>query len=377
MKNIPPFPSDPGLIARAAVKIRAEVERFTGRWTPLPDTGPRLSFTWEELERQLVDLAPTELQAELVRRLVERTRLFAELKPSEMVLREVLCVAALVLDPRFDFSRTYWMVVGIAGVDPLQASPGSAAWAKYVVDADPVFGMLVEACIGFEGAAVVSAASMAEARPLVTEVLTGLVVEPHLPDGDGHELLELVAARCPAIPVVLCATGDDPIPGWPGARVARVDKADLARIVQVLHLEDEPDHLPTDRLLHLTALDIADPWDALVWFCEHCIGEQQCDRGLTQVLANTDVDADKLGGLREEIGAAVDDVVRRAQEAGLVRADLAYADLAINLHVLSRMSVEGSEVWRRYLALFLSSIRAQPGQDPLPGPSPTFEKMRR
>lgn len=48
-------------------------------------------------------------------------------------------VAALVLDPRFDFSRTYWIVAGIAGVDPMAASPGSAAWAKYVVDADPVF----------------------------------------------------------------------------------------------------------------------------------------------------------------------------------------------------------------------------------------------
>ncbi|WP_296606279.1 TetR/AcrR family transcriptional regulator [Nocardioides sp.] len=126
------------------------------------------------------------------------------------------------------------------------------------------------------------------------------------------------------------------------------------------------------KRLAAAALDIDDPWEALVWFCEHCIGEQQCDRGLTQVLAVTDVDADRLGGLREEIGAAVDDVVRRAQEAGLVRADLAYADLAITLHVLSRMRVEGSEVWRRYLALFLSSIRAQPGQDPLPGPSPTF-----
>jgi purine nucleoside permease len=48
-------------------------------------------------------------------------------------------LAALVLDPRFDFSRTYWIVAGIAGVDPMQASPGSAAWAKYVVDADPTF----------------------------------------------------------------------------------------------------------------------------------------------------------------------------------------------------------------------------------------------
>jgi purine nucleoside permease len=48
-------------------------------------------------------------------------------------------VAALLLDPRFDFTKSYWIVAGIAGVDPMAASPGSAAWAKYVVDADPVF----------------------------------------------------------------------------------------------------------------------------------------------------------------------------------------------------------------------------------------------
>ena len=97
MSNTPPFRSNPALLSRA-LQIRAEVEQFNDRWTPLPDGGQRLSFTWEELERQLVDLAPSDLQAELVHRLVERSRMFAELKPPEMVLREVLCIAALVLD---------------------------------------------------------------------------------------------------------------------------------------------------------------------------------------------------------------------------------------------------------------------------------------
>ena len=32
----------------------------------------------------------------------------------------------------FDFSRTYWVVNGIAGVNPSVASIGSAAWAHYV-----------------------------------------------------------------------------------------------------------------------------------------------------------------------------------------------------------------------------------------------------
>jgi purine nucleoside permease len=45
-------------------------------------------------------------------------------------------VMELGLDPRFDLSHSYWVVAGIAGVDPLDASIGSAAWAEYVVDGD-------------------------------------------------------------------------------------------------------------------------------------------------------------------------------------------------------------------------------------------------
>uniref|UniRef100_B0SYE1 Purine nucleoside permease n=1 Tax=Caulobacter sp. (strain K31) TaxID=366602 RepID=B0SYE1_CAUSK len=48
-------------------------------------------------------------------------------------------VAALVLSPQFDLSKAYWIVSGIAGVDPKAASLGSAAWARYVVDADPIY----------------------------------------------------------------------------------------------------------------------------------------------------------------------------------------------------------------------------------------------
>jgi purine nucleoside permease len=43
---------------------------------------------------------------------------------------------ALGYDPRFDLSHAYWVVAGIAGVDPNAASVGSAAWANWVVNAD-------------------------------------------------------------------------------------------------------------------------------------------------------------------------------------------------------------------------------------------------
>ncbi|HEX9785725.1 MAG TPA: purine nucleoside permease [Opitutaceae bacterium] len=50
--------------------------------------------------------------------------------------RAAATIMALGLDPRFDFSHSYWLVVGIAGVDPADASIGSAAWAEWIVDGD-------------------------------------------------------------------------------------------------------------------------------------------------------------------------------------------------------------------------------------------------
>jgi purine nucleoside permease len=47
-------------------------------------------------------------------------------------------VMELGMDRRFDLSHAYWLVAGIAGVDPEDASIGSAAWAEYVVDGDLV-----------------------------------------------------------------------------------------------------------------------------------------------------------------------------------------------------------------------------------------------
>jgi purine nucleoside permease len=41
---------------------------------------------------------------------------------------------ALTFSDRFDLRRTYFMIAGIAGIDPMQGTLGSAAWAKYLVD---------------------------------------------------------------------------------------------------------------------------------------------------------------------------------------------------------------------------------------------------
>jgi purine nucleoside permease len=48
-------------------------------------------------------------------------------------------IMALGLDPRFDLSHAYWILAGIAGIDPNHGSVGSAAWAEWVVDRDLLY----------------------------------------------------------------------------------------------------------------------------------------------------------------------------------------------------------------------------------------------
>ncbi|HEY1848343.1 MAG TPA: purine nucleoside permease [Opitutaceae bacterium] len=48
-------------------------------------------------------------------------------------------IMALVLSGAFDFTRTYWLFNGIAGVNPAAASVGSAAWSRYVIDGDVAY----------------------------------------------------------------------------------------------------------------------------------------------------------------------------------------------------------------------------------------------
>ncbi|NEQ53561.1 MAG: purine nucleoside permease [Leptolyngbya sp. SIO3F4] len=52
------------------------------------------------------------------------------------IARATASIMALGLDPRFDLTNTYFMVAGIAGIDPEDASTGSAVWAQWLIDGD-------------------------------------------------------------------------------------------------------------------------------------------------------------------------------------------------------------------------------------------------
>lgn len=45
-------------------------------------------------------------------------------------------VSAMALSDKFDLSKTYFLIAGIAGVDPKHGTLGSAHWAKYAIDGD-------------------------------------------------------------------------------------------------------------------------------------------------------------------------------------------------------------------------------------------------
>jgi purine nucleoside permease len=50
--------------------------------------------------------------------------------------RAAATIMALGSDPRFDLTHAYFVVAGIAGIDPAMGSLGSAVWSEYVVDGD-------------------------------------------------------------------------------------------------------------------------------------------------------------------------------------------------------------------------------------------------
>lgn len=85
-----------------ALRLRREIDDFEARWPTLVERDEKIpTFTWAQLERQLVDLSATKQQAAMARHLVSATRKLAPFKPAEMVLREILCMTWVLLDENF------------------------------------------------------------------------------------------------------------------------------------------------------------------------------------------------------------------------------------------------------------------------------------
>ena len=125
------------------------------------------------------------------------------------------------------------------------------------------------------------------------------------------------------------------------------------------------------------AAAIEDPWQALVAFLEAALAVQSRDRGLREVMLGV-YDPDEMERIHERLSPSLNDIVRRAKRAGVVRKDLEPTDLGIVIAMLCAVTeVAGEadpELWRRYLAITLDGIR--PGGSKLPVPALDEQVMR-
>lgn len=117
------------------------------------------------------------------------------------------------------------------------------------------------------------------------------------------------------------------------------------------------------------AYEHEDPWLGLRGFLEQALEMQLAFRGLKQLLYARRGGHTRIDQARSGLAPAVDRLVRRAQEAGVLRPDLAGSDLAmlnVMLGTLQDVSREvAPELYRRYLEIALRGLRAD---GPLAGP---------
>lgn len=127
-------------------------------------------------------------------------------------------------------------------------------------------------------------------------------------------------------------------------------------------------------------LEIEDPWDGLVHFMTGAVERQRLDRGLRELLFSVRPRCDKVSLARERIVPLAERLLSRAQEAGVVRADLAATDLPL-LQVTVVAAIEfaraaDSDVWRRAQTVLFDGLRpARDDTTPLDRPPLTQEQL--
>jgi AcrR family transcriptional regulator len=121
------------------------------------------------------------------------------------------------------------------------------------------------------------------------------------------------------------------------------------------------------------ALDEPDATLALLSYLEQMTAAMAGDVGLRQLLMFGNCAGDRFSYVRQRMAPLVGALLKRAQDSGQVRGDLASTDLPFIVLMLS-MAAEYAqdfkpEVWRRYLTLLIDGMLAtRAGITPLPVP---------
>ncbi|WP_022883876.1 TetR/AcrR family transcriptional regulator [Glaciibacter superstes] len=109
-----------------------------------------------------------------------------------------------------------------------------------------------------------------------------------------------------------------------------------------------------------TALEIEDPWVAIVSFFEVTAANQAQDRGLCETFLGHDGFGPNEP-IAEKLVAVLSPLFDRASQAGVLREGVTVTDIGpifAMLNSVYRMSNARPDLWRRYLALMLDGLRA-------------------
>lgn len=127
--------------------------------------------------------------------------------------------------------------------------------------------------------------------------------------------------------------------------------------------------LVEDKFARLAAvtrrgLEIEDPWEALATVLRDGARMHASDRALGQAVMDQ---PDRIAAAAYAAGVPIllDELVRRGQAAGVVRADARWEDVPMIFCALSNAQGPPRASWERMLSLVLDGLRA-PGSDPLP-----------
>lgn len=119
------------------------------------------------------------------------------------------------------------------------------------------------------------------------------------------------------------------------------------------------------------ALAMDNAWEGLVSFMERALGQQALNRGLKELLISSGHGQDHIARGRDEIAPLIEELVRRGQAAGDLRADASQTDFALLQmslgSIIDYTRDADPDIWRRCLAIMLDGLRTRrDGPTPLP-----------
>jgi AcrR family transcriptional regulator len=120
------------------------------------------------------------------------------------------------------------------------------------------------------------------------------------------------------------------------------------------------------------ALEIDDPWDSFETFVRAVAALQAKDRGLKEALTSADRGRERVAFARSQIAPIGMRIIGRAQEAGVVRADLGALDIPATFFTIGHLADRSRHVapgyWERLLTIFLDGVRADAARTEMPAP---------